>query len=337
MRIVANVLWISLDSAALSLWGCYGNLQGWTPQLDRLAARGVVFDEHYVIQDSATELAQALKLQQEVLGRGGIVETISPDTIGSVSRNDVDTWNSLGDRLVPAFQECTQASHPVLIQCQLPPLTGDPPDLDEEDEDDEEVSLPRGIPFELLSEEERMGIIQDLVFVDEWLAEMIEEWEEAVSDKNSWLIVTARRGSTIPFVESRDHVAQVELLSHVPLIVCSAAELLEGERVRELTSDLQLNEALSKFLEGTEAGEQAWQDFLQCQERAATGVLLKQEPSGVTLRTPEAILVAGDPPQVYHMPEDRWGLQDVSHSEQELTEKLQAELAEKLTKNPPGT
>lgn len=334
---MSNVLWISLDASALSLWGCYGNLQGWTPQLDLLASRGIVFDQHYAIQDPAGGLVQALKLQQEVVRRGGIVETISVDAGGTVSRDDAPAWKSLGDRLRSTFQKCADNAGSSLIPCQLPQLTGEPSEADEEEEDHEEqAAVPRGFPYELMSEGERTGIIQDLVFLDEWLGGVLEDWEETFSSRDeSWLIITAGRGGSFPFVESQEHSSPAELLRHIPLIVYSASEFMAGERVRGLTSDSDLKEVLSQLLEGDETGDLAWRGFLKGQ--TVSGALLWRDATGeVTLRTPEAVFVASDSPQVHHMPEDRWRLQDVSHSEQELTDKLQAELAEQLAQKSPG-
>ena len=51
-----NILWICTDQQRYDTLGCYGNEFVRTPNIDRLARRGVVFDHFYVQSPSTTAM-----------------------------------------------------------------------------------------------------------------------------------------------------------------------------------------------------------------------------------------------------------------------------------------
>ncbi|MFO1020538.1 MAG: hypothetical protein U0903_07565 [Planctomycetales bacterium] len=333
-----KVLWITLDATPLSLWGCYGNLQGWTPFLDALAANGVLFDEYYFTGLRGEESAKRPRWAECMRRCGGVADFISAESANKVSRTDRTFWGDLERRLGDAIRSTGESDRPGLIACQLPELSGECSEVDDEDSEPESPP-PRGFPYELLSEDERTGVIQDLVFLDEWLGKIHGSWDEATDEgTNSWFIVTAARGQSFPFVEDTEHPGPPELARHVPLLICNGSGKPAGERVRGLTCGLELESAMMGLHAGEEAGADEWRKFLRGEIPAEKKSLVWRDPHGdPVLRTPEGMLVEGESRQVFHLPEDRWGLQDVSHSEEELTERLQGELRKKLAGEETGT
>jgi len=90
MRSRPNLLFIYTDQQAISTLGCYGNPAIETPNLDRLAARSVVFDNCYVTQPLCTP------------SRGSLLCGLTPHSAGLFTNNiplslDIPCLPEIGD------------------------------------------------------------------------------------------------------------------------------------------------------------------------------------------------------------------------------------------------
>lgn len=329
-----KILVIEALGLHLGYLGCYGNDWVATPNLDRLAVQGVVFDWHIA---DRPELGSITLWGQ----RFGCPGETKPRVVQCTS------LRGFADRLL---QE-TAAHDPWLWiegPSLLPPWTLEDDLLDGYfDEDDVEEGLTpwRDPPLDVVTLDDAQVVqLQNtyaavVTFFDAQLGKLLEHWP----DRDDYLVcVTARSG--LPLGEhGMIGVPQPALhdeLVHVPLVMRLPRQEHAGLRVAALTQPVDLVptclEALGQSTQAM-AGHSLWpvlrgesaevRPFAVSTLRVAGGEArllrtldraLHLDPAGADGIVPS--------PRLFVKPEDRWEVNDVYHHEVEAADSLEQAL-----------
>ena len=334
--------------------GCYGNDWVATPNLDRLAFEGVVFDWHIADQP---ELLPATPWHRRSVGAGRYARpgqsVVAPSLPKGPRVERCDTIMDFADRTISAFEapgEWLWMEGPSL----LPPW-----DLEDDlleayfDEDDIEEGLTpwRDPPFELVTlDDAQMIRLQNtyaavVTFFDAQLGKLLEHLR---GQADVILCVTARSG--LPLGEhgmiGTPRPSLHEELVHVPLLMrLPGAEA--GMRVSALTQPVDLMptflEALGQSFAGQ--GHTLWpllRGDVQTVRSFAVSMLRVGEHEAWLMRSPERalhipVVETGAPavlPQLFVKPDDRWEVNDLYHQQISAADEMEAELrafAESIT------
>jgi arylsulfatase A-like enzyme len=309
----------------LGFLGCYGNEWVATPNLDRLAAEGVVFDRHYVDVVGADT---AWTGQRE--GPGGL-----PYAVRRTIR-PLDAW---GQRIVEEIS--ASAEPPALAWFDGPDLA--PPwalsedllDLYTEDEDlkpwpDAPVEGPID-PGELRRLQSTYAAV--LTLMDAQLGGVLDSLEENGSLDECLIVFTAASGLAIT---SRTHGGAPVLheeRTHLPLILRFPEAKYAGQRIRGLTQPIDLVPTLAALL-SVDAGPVRGHDLgplIRGEVEEVRPYAVSLAGAEAALRHPEWLLQTtrnGErAPRLYVQPDDRWEVNDLAPRSPEFVEALEKTLA----------
>jgi arylsulfatase A-like enzyme len=297
--------------------GCYGNDWVATPNLDRLASQGVVFDWHIAEQPGANGPccpAQTRVIHCEELSR------FADDAKSALAANDNLLWIA-GPSLLPPWR------------------------LDDElldayfDEDDvEEGLLPwRDPPFALvkLNDAEIVQLQNTyaavVTFFDAQVGELL-----AHVDEDALICVTARSGmplgehGMIGTPEPRLH----DELVHVPLIMRLPHGMDAGTRIAALTQPADLTPTFLESL-GQASGERSLWPLMRGEVEAirpfAVSTLRVGDQESWLMRTLDralhvAVTPADRPAQLFLKPEDRWEMNNLYQQQVEIADEMEVAL-----------
>jgi len=332
----------------LGYLGCYGNDWVATPNLDRLALEGVVFDWHFADQP---ELQARTPWNERSVGTGIYVvpgqNAPRPNTSARPNVVQIDSLADFADRAMTALYpngEWLWIEGPSL----LPPWT-----LDDElleayfDEDDVEEGLRpwRNPPLDVVAPDDAQILrLQNtyagvVTFFDAQLGKLLDH----VRDNEDLLIcVTARSG--LPLGEhgmiGAPRPALHDELVHVPLVMRLPRKEKAGLRIAALTQPIDL---LPTFLETLSQsippmhGNSLWpliREEVEAARPFALSMMRIGEHESWLMRTPDHALhvanatAADETPkfQLFMKPEDRWEVNDLHQQQIESAEEMEAEL-----------
>jgi arylsulfatase A-like enzyme len=338
-----KILVVEAAGLHLAFLGCYGNDWVATPHLDRLAADGIVFDQHIADSPEFTS-ARPWWMRSAVTGRYDFPparEAIAPEDL--IRYESAPTLSDFARRVVAL---CRDTDEPILWidGPTLAPPWRLPEDLlnvytDEESPEESPLVDPVvGLARLDLAELDRLQITYAAVatFFDAQLGRLLEQLPlEALV-----VCVTARCG--MPLNEHGMTGAQRawlhDELVHVPLLLRLPRAEPSGLRIAALTQSLDLLPTLRSYLgESGPAGhgQSLWPlvhgEVEQVRSYAVSGLRMGESEEWL-LRTPDrALLVpirvpADDPPrrlQLYVKPDDRWEVNDLSVRFEEEAEQLE--------------
>jgi arylsulfatase A-like enzyme len=332
--------------------GCYGNDWVATPNLDRLAAKGIVFDQHIVDRPTLT-VGGSLLARSAGSGRYACGQSDGPR-----ERQDIVALPGgirCRHHLCPTFEEMGQlAAHvrawpedcPVLWvegPSLVPPWS--PPEdmlgIYGEDEEDEEASLPpwadppRG-PVELTPDDALR--LQDtyaavVTYWDALLGNLLEDLRTSGRIDELVVCVTARAG--LPLGEhGQVGVAAPPLhdeLVHVPLILRLPHTSEAGLRISALTQPVDLLPTFGELvgMPGADVQGSSLRPLVLGKATEVRPYACAELGGAWLLRTPEwAFHVPPAPadPVLFAKPDDRWEVSDVRPRQGELAERLHATL-----------
>jgi arylsulfatase A-like enzyme len=318
----------------LGFLGCYGNDWIATPNLDRLAAEGIVFDQHYVA--SLNDVIGPGLLPGVSQQRFSNLETFAHDA-GPSLRTLVETDGVLwidGPDLAPPWRLATD-----ILSSYL-------------DEDDEEAVEPwPDPPIGEAPEEFDVVRLQDtyaaaVTWFDAQLGVLFDEAKRLGIYDSVWWCFTASSG--LPLGEHGrigiDRPWLHEEAVHVPMIwrLPGAAEACA--RISALTQTIDLVPSIAHRLglsALSETGLSLWplvRGEAESVREVAVATAKIADGEEWMLRSATAALVLpisgpDDEPrkaQLYAKPDDRWEVNDVSSRQPEETETLEKVLREKL-------
>jgi arylsulfatase A-like enzyme len=357
-----------LNAAALHVayLGCYGNEWVATPALDRLAAEGVVFDQHYVDsleaprtcwtgryrapdsppQDPAHTLPALLK------GHGVFAAFTNDASLeGFCATLDLvapfDRWLVWVDLpgLLPPWEVA-----PEFLQRYF---TGEPETLDEGTEDEEELEpltpllMPAPGPIDVdditLLDRLQSTYAAAVTQFDDGVGGILEELERVGMLEDVLILVTADRGLALGehgIIGDHRPWAHDELI-HLPLIVRLPGAEEGGRRVAALTQPVDLLPTLLELfgLPVPPVLGHSLLPLLRGQKEAlrpyAVSTLRMGDTEEWAMRTDDWGLVlpirvpesdAARVPQLYVKPDDRWEANNVVQHHLELAEGLERTL-----------
>jgi arylsulfatase A-like enzyme len=338
-----------LEACALHLGfvGCYGNDWVATPNLDRLAVEGVVFDQH--ITDSPEPTTSDWRMRSAVTGRYAFPGARHGVTIADgIIRHEP----------IAALPRFAQQARRMTQQCVEPILWIDGPSL----------APPWRLPADMLTvytgdeaapvsepccgvrslEPEELDRLQStyaavVTYFDAQVGRLVDELRDTGQLDELLICVTARCG--MPLGEHNLVGTERPWLHdeyvHVPLIVRFPHAETAGVRIPTLTQSIDLMPTLQAHLGLTEPapeGQSLWPlirgEVEQIRQYAVSALRMGGGEEWL-LRTPERALVLpiqvpdGDRPrqcQLYVKPDDRWEANDLSSRHEEEAEQLRQTL-----------
>ena len=294
-----KILVLELAQCNLAYLGCYGNEWVATPNLDRLAAEGIVFDQHFA---------------------GSAPVRFEPATYRTI-----DAIDDLPD---VAAELCESNSGIVWI---AGPRLGPPWDPDAciteyADDDDREPwfgAADRVTPDDLRScTDTYAGVV---TYFDAQLGNLIE-----IIDDGTWtIVVTAATGLALEVLATGASSVGEESV-HLPLIVRFADRRHAGDRISALTQPSDLVATLRSLLQlPVEPRGRDLMPLIVGDAESLRPSVVCGHGDAASLRTPEWALLrtAESASRLFVKPDDRWEVNDVAQHHPEIVETLEAELA----------
>lgn len=283
--------------------GCYGNEWLSTRTIDRLAARGIVFDQHYADVDPTPDWPAvfvariALPRPDENVGDLAAVRLAMYEAMESAPKDrpalivvEIDAilppWEPPGDLLRYYFGDYSddpEADPP------LSPWVGQVPESVAGDDDETVERLQNSFAAQLTA-------------VDIALTKLLAGARKRGFGVNALTVVTSDR--SLPLGEIPG--PSVEGQFHLPLVVRLPSNIASGDRIAALTVPGDVNELLHAHLLG---GPSGLHDLIHGRQTTLRDRVIV--PGG-HVRTPDLLLVAGETPRLYVKPHDRWEVNDVA-------------------------
>jgi len=314
-----KILVIDTIGLQLGYLGCYGNEWIATPNIDRLAAEGITFDQHFVhTPATGPGVAGWLECARESsndLDRSDGIVRLQPASLAA-------PWD-LADDLLTAYTE-----------------------------EDEVDPWPDPPPGELTNEDDVLRAQDTYAAAVTWFDAQLGRLLDDI-DKRSWadqllLVLTSSAG--YPLGEHGrlgwDRPWLHEEVVHVPLIVRCPGRRFAGLRIAAITQPSDLTAALEMWapLSAGDLGAAAGLPGLiqgnteSLRPHALTSWQIG-ERSESALRSAEwALIIAGlqqmdDPPrprQLYIKPDDRWEVNNIAERDHETADELERTLRDSL-------
>jgi hypothetical protein len=347
-----KILVVEVSALHLGFLGCYGNDWVATPNLDRLAAESIVFDQHFADRPQSGSAA----------GTGRYVFPGAEQHPGDgcqdmgVHRAPIDVLKGFGAAAVRAIEQSREQNHTVLW-IEGPSLA--PPwrlpakvlaSYVDDEAGDEEQSPPLtspdvGLHHVAEADLDRLhaayaGVVS---YFDTQIGRVLDHLRKKKRSEGLLICVTARCG--LPLGEhALTGLARAWLHDetvHVPLLLRLPEAANAGERVAALTQPIDLLPTLREYLGLAPApghGLSLWPLMRGGSEPIRPYALSGQrigDSEEWLLRTPDfAFLLpisvpAADPPrrpQLYAKPDDRWEVNDLAPRHEEYTELLEKTL-----------
>jgi arylsulfatase A-like enzyme len=272
-----RVLAVILRGLNLGYLGCYGNEWVATPTLDRLAAQGVVFDQHFADQPDDTGAASAwqtgrytLPLPDEPDQPGPAVfpqlaeQGIETFLVASASAADCRGWKHLcnlepADGHEPILEAVTGALDQLASASQwllrvelsglLPPWNVPEPHRNryaEELEMDEELPDSASEESDEAVDPARTALLPQQVeyaaavtYLDEGLGQLLEVLDERDPSGDVLVLVTTDQGQSLG-ERSQDPAHLHETRIHLPLLLRLPNQAEAGRRIAFLTQPVDL-------------------------------------------------------------------------------------------------
>ncbi len=365
---------LSLDQLSRRCLGCYGHEWIETPNLDRLASRGVVFDQCFSSPAPELALLDATKgLCERLSGDGIVVQRLGESTASDTDEFGRTAFGQLvaqaekaltklsRDRATPwlLWLESSGIGWPGLATSQFVELYAD--ELDDDD-----------VPEELVAIREiEVAYAALLTQFDHLLGGLLGTIDRLFGDALPLIVVVAAHGQGVceaemlsPFADrsaelTADAGSFRDELVHVPLLIAGATSESLGSRRSELVIPTDVIAMLSDWF-GTSPGIIAGSDvasllpLLRNEESSGHSELFFHDAEGhAAVRTQRFLLVQPDAAAqlasslsvdeiaddatgwLFLKPEDVWEVNDVADQNPEQVATLRATLQTWLRSNQP--
>lgn len=361
---------LSLDQLSRRCLGCYGHEWIETPNLDRLAARGVVFDQCMASPASEMSLGDSItRLCDRLRGSGCLVQRLGESNESAVSDPDDLKSTSFAQLMTEAEKALTElsrgASAPWLLWLESSGIgwpglaTSQFVELYADELDD--------VPTELMGIREiEVAYAALLTQFDHLLGRLLSTIERLFGDAPLLLVFVATHGQSVceaevlsPFTDrsaelSADAGFLRDELVHVPLLIAGATNESLGSRRRELVTPVDVLPTLDDWFGHSLAAtaerealsllpllrneESAWRSelyFHDAEGHAAvrTEQFLLVEPDAIAPRSsmrPDEAIDEDSTCGLFLKPEDVWEVNDVAEQHPEDVATLRAALRDWL-------
>jgi arylsulfatase A-like enzyme len=297
-----KILVLELVGCHLGYLGCYGNEWVATPNLDALAAEGIVFDQHFA-ESPPIPFEPALSRK---------VDTID-ELLDAVDDIDAGVVWIAGPRLTPPWD----------------------PDacITDYAEDDELTPWFEGATR--VTPDDMPSVRATYAGVVTYLDAQLGNLFEALDD--SWtIVVTASSGFALEELATGASGIGEESV-HLPLIIRFADGRHAGERISALTQPSDLAATLRALLGLPATSGRDLMTLVRGEVESLRPSVIFVGGDFSAVRTQEWTLLrsADAPSRLYVKPDDRWEVNDVAPHHPEVVEKLEAELAQRKTGDAP--
>jgi arylsulfatase A-like enzyme len=338
-----KILVIEAIGLHLGYLGCYGNDWVATPNLDRLAAEGVVFDAHFADQPELTNLRpwHDRSVGTGCYARPGTTRQVSLPIKPLVAT--IDRLDDFADRALPFFSESASwiwLHGPSL----LPPWTLEDELLEayfDEEDAEEELTVWRDPAMQLadLSEADLVRLQNTYAAVVTFFDAQLGKIFERLPDGKDWLVcVTASAG--LPLGEhgliGAPRPSLHDELVHIPLVMRFPRAMDAGLRVFALTQEVDL---LPTFLEiwgreismvhGKSLMPLIRGDAITIRPYAVSTLRVSSEECQLMRTLDRALhvpLEAAAPRKLFVKPDDRWEVNDLYQHEMETADAMERAL-----------
>jgi arylsulfatase A-like enzyme len=298
-----KILVLELAQCNLAYLGCYGNEWVATPNLDRLAAEGIVFDQHFA-GSAPIRFEPAMILSLDAIDDLAEIAAELPDKTGVV-------WIA-GPRLGPPWDEDSCITDYA---------------------DDNERTPWFGAANRVTPDDVPAccdTYAGTITYFDAQLGNLLE----ALDDTDWTIVVTASSGLAIDELATGGAGIGEESV-HLPLIVRFADRRCAGDRIAAMTqpSDLAATFWTLQDLPFDGSAGRDLMPLIRGETESLRPSIVRIHGDAASLRTPEWALVqtAEVPSRLFVKPDDRWEVNDVAQHHSEIVEMLEAELAKART------
>jgi hypothetical protein len=353
-----RALVIMARSLACGYLGCYGNEWVDTPTLDRLAAQGIVFDQHFADHPDPSVAEQVWQTgcyhfpgtasyspcaAFPLLGERGITTywiTAAPPTLSQ-------GWHTILTLLSetsasPVLQAVAKALGDLATRDEwllridlaslLPPWQVPPEFCDRclDQQEEEEPSRESGVDVEFLRLQHEYAA--GVTYLDHVLGKLLEVVDKTTPIDDLLLLFTSDRGND----SYADAAGLGEELIHLPLLMRLPRRDEAGRRIAALTQPCDLLPTLMEAfglplpaLHGKSVLPLVHGQTESVRPYACAGLSCGERVDWI-LRTPEwSFLLSRQPsvnsqgiPRLFAKPEDRWEVNDVAQHHLELVEQM---------------
>lgn len=293
-----KILSLSAVGLHLGYLGCYGNEWIATPNFDRLAADGVVFDRHYVQSPRADVSGVSPSEWLDAAGRG---------------------LNAL--RMRDGLLEIRPISF-------APPWRM-PADMATAYTEDDDVEPWLDPPIGPCDDEESILRIQDtyaalVTWIDAQLGELLERIAAEPWGEQLMLVVSSASGyplgehGQIGWASPNVYEEAV----HVPLLIRFPGHEFAGTRIGALTSEVDLAAAVVGWTHRRESGIDK---LIRGAAESLRPHVISRCDTAAAVRTLDWTLIRrGEERELYLKPEDRWEVNDIADRETDTADELDA-------------
>ena len=298
-----KILVVELVGCNLAYLGCYGNEWVATPNLDRLAAEAIVFDQHFA---------------------GPLPIRFEPAT-----HRTLDAIDDLPD---VAAELCDASTGVVWI---AGPRLSPPwdPDACITDYADDDERAPWFGPTERMTPDDLRSCTDTYAGVVTYFDAQLGNLLDAIEGSDWTIVVTAANGLALEELATGGPGIGEES-AHLPLIVRFADRRHAGDRIAALTQPGDLAATLRAWLElPADAGPgRDLMPLVRGEIESLRPSVVSVHGDAAALRTPEWALLraAESASRLFVKPDDRWEVNDVAQHHPEVVEALEAELARSL-------
>jgi arylsulfatase A-like enzyme len=297
-----KILVLELAQCNLAYLGCYGNEWVATPNFDRLAAEGIVFDQHFAE-------SPPLRFEPATFRAIDAIDDL-PDVVADLPDEPGVVWIA-GPRLGPPWIEDACITD-YADDNERTPWFG---------------SANRVTPDDVPACCDTYA--GTITYFDAQLGNLLD----ALDETDRTLVVTASSGLAIDELATGGPGIGEESV-HLPLIVRFADRRHAGDRISALTQPSDLAATLRTLL-GI-AADGPGRDLMPLIVGAAESLrpsVVCVHGDAASLRTPEWALLrtAESASRLFVKPDDRWEVNDVAPHHPEVVETLEAELAKMRT------
>jgi hypothetical protein len=347
-----KILVVEVSALHLGFLGCYGNDWVATPNLDRLAAESIVFDQHFADRPESSIAANTCRYGFPSADQ--VPGDACQDIL--VHRESIELLKGFGAAAVRAIERSRQQNHTILWidgPSLAPPWRLPAKVLGsyvDDEAGDEEQSPPLaspdvGLHYVAEADLDRLhaayaGVVS---YFDTQIGRVLDHLRKKKRSEGLLVCVTSRCG--LPLAEhAMTGLARAWLHDetvHVPLLLRLPEAANAGERIAALTQPIDLVPTLREYLGLVPMpahGQSLWPlmrgGIDEIRPYALSGLRIDDSEEWL-LRTPDfAFLLpisvpAADPPrrpQLYAKPDDRWEVNDLAPRHEEYTELLEKTL-----------
>jgi arylsulfatase A-like enzyme len=298
-----KVLLLLTNRLHLAYLGCYGNQWLSTPAIDRMAAEGIVFDNHFVDRSSTMSAFPSAIFRKRGINQAILATDQKPD----------EAWIERCIRELAGSENCLLRVEPVLQAFSAA---------------DEDLFEPEDSEFDFATEEWAHASV--VAHFDSWLGRLWDGLNRSEMLNEIVFCFTATWGQAL--YNSTRELSEETI--HLPLIFRMPGGAQAGRRIPALTQTIDLQATFLELfdLPATDGQGRSLLPLIRGQCDSVRSYAVAECAPELAIRSKEWALYCNDSagstnsPRLYAKPGDRWEVHNVAGQHIELVDELERTL-----------